>query len=79
MPPFQPDPPRSLANVLLDLKEARRDLTDAEQYLGKAAEDRAIEAEQRLDNLRDEFSAKFAAATGLTFRQVQDAVSEAVL
>jgi hypothetical protein len=108
--------PRSLANVLLDLKEARRDYDDAlagicpdcrgdggnssgfyfrsdhsvsEDFsecpccegTGKLtdADDRATEADTRVDDLRDEFTARFHEATGLTWKQIEDAISEAVL
>lgn len=72
---------RTLANVLLDLKEARGDweqaLADAEGARGTKAEedagDRMSEADQRLDELRDEFAAMFVKATGVTWKQVQDA------
>ena len=75
-------PPRTLANVLLDLKEARRDW---EQALNEAerdepnADDRMSEADQRTDDLREEFAAMFLSATGLTWKQVEEAISEAVL
>ena len=85
--------PRSLANVLLDLKEARRDweqaLSEAERVATPLSEplcqeeieasDRMSEADTRLDDLRDEFAERFLEATGLTWKQVEEAVSEAVL
>lgn len=82
--------PRSLANVLLDLKEARRDLdqalTDAECAAREGNErlqaehgDRMSEADTRIDDLRDEFASRFVDATGLTWKQVELALQEAVL
>jgi len=80
--------PRTLANVLLDLREARDDYECAITDLGESrsgtlaerdADDRASEADSRLDALREEFESGFLAATGLTFKQVQEAVKEAVL
>ena len=80
--------PRSLANVLLDLKEARRDWEQALSE-GEAAKpyskedsdagDRMSEADTRIDDLRDEFAERFLEATGLTWKQIEEAVSEAVL
>lgn len=81
-------PPRTLANVLLDLKEARRDwesaLADAEREVDYSqdesdAGDRMSEADNRIDELRDEFASQFQAATGLTWKQVETAIEEAVL
>lgn len=80
--------PRNLAHVLLDLKEARRDweqaLQDAERapHYSKEEEeagDRMSEADRRIDDLRDEFASRFQAATGLTWKQVETAIEEAVL
>ena len=74
--------PRSLANVLLDLKDARRDW---EQALAEAerdepdADDRMSEADTRLDDLREEFESRFLDATGLTWGQIEDAIQGAVL
>jgi hypothetical protein len=74
--------PRSLANVLLDLKEARRDweqaLADAERD-EPDADDRMSEADTRIEDLREEFAERFVEATGLTWKQIEDAVAEAVL
>jgi hypothetical protein len=74
--------PRSLANVLLDLKEARRvweqALADAERD-EPDADDRMSEADTRIEDLREEFGQRFVEATGLTWRQIEDAVAEAVL
>lgn len=85
--------PRTLANVLLDLKEARRDweqaLADAERVVTPRGEpvsqaeidagDRMSEADTRTEDLRDEFAERFHEATGLTWAQIEDAISEAVL
>lgn len=82
--------PRSLANVLLDLKEARSDWEQASAdadcacregnpKLEDQAQDRATEADTRVDDLREEFASRFLDATGLTWKQVEEAVSEAVL
>jgi hypothetical protein len=80
--------PRSLANVLLDLKEARRDWEQAIDEIARLpigvseaddADDRASEADTRVDDLRDEFTARFHEVTGLTWKQIEDAISEAVL
>jgi hypothetical protein len=92
MPPHYPNivtlRPRSLANVLLDLKEARRDWEQAIDEIARLpigapeaddADDRASEADTRVDDLRDEFTARFHEATGLTWKQIEDAISEAVL
>jgi len=76
-------PPRLLCHVLADLKEAKRDemdaLADFDDPEDADASDRAAEADQRLETLRDEFAARFREATGLTWREVEAAVSEAVL
>jgi hypothetical protein len=75
-------PPRTLANVLADLREARRDwedaLSDAERG-DPDADDRATEADNRIDELRSEFADRFRWQTGITWKQVEQAVSEAVL
>lgn len=73
------NPPRTLAVILREARNARRDLTDAEQSSEAEARDREFEAEQRLEDRRDEFADVFAAVTGLTVEQLRDAVSEAVL
>lgn len=81
---------RTLANVLLDLKEARRDWEQAGKdadcayregnaLLEDDAGDRMSEADKRIDDLRAEFARLFQFATGLTWKQVEEAVSEAVL
>jgi hypothetical protein len=80
--------PRTLAHVLLDLKEARRDWeqasneADAAPHFSKEEEeagDRMAEADQRIDALRAEFAQRFFAVTGLTWKQIEAAISEAAL
>jgi hypothetical protein len=71
--------PRTLAHVLLDLQEARRDWEAAVADDDDDAADRASEADARIDDLRDEFAALFQSATGLTVRQIETAISEALL
>jgi hypothetical protein len=71
--------PRTLAHVLLDLREARRDLDDALADDDPDAEDRATEADNRIDTLRDEFERQLKVATGLSVEQVRDAYSQALL
>jgi hypothetical protein len=71
--------PRSLANVLLDLKEAIRDWRDAVDSDDPDADDRATEAETRLEDLREEFAAKLVDCTGLTAEQMRDAYAEALI
>lgn len=83
-------PLRTLANVLLDLKEAQRDWQQANDdadcadresnpRLEKEAQDRATEADNRVDALRDEFASRFQSATGLTWKQIEAAVGDGVL
>lgn len=93
MPPAIPFPtirPRSLSNVLLDLKEAKRDweqaLSDAEcaaregnPRLEEEHGDRMSAADTLIDDLRDEFEARFVEATGLTWKQIEAAMQDAVL
>jgi acyl-CoA reductase-like NAD-dependent aldehyde dehydrogenase len=92
MPPAIPlrEIPRTLANVLLDLKEARSDwdqaLQDAEcagregnPRLHEEAGDRMSEADERIDALREEFAAMFVAATGLTWKQIEAAIDGCLL
>jgi hypothetical protein len=71
--------PRSLANVLADLKEARRDYDDALGANDADAEDRATEAETRLEDLRADFDARLIAATGLSFEALLKAREECLL
>ncbi|WP_028970128.1 hypothetical protein [Sphingomonas sp. URHD0057] len=68
--------PRSLSNVLLDLKEAKRDYDDA---LGDEHEDRATEAETRLTDLQSEFDVRLAESTGLSVEDFRAAYSEALI
>jgi hypothetical protein len=79
---------RSLANVLADLKEAHDDSQTAlNDYLDapvgsqelRDADDRRTEAETRAEDLRQEFAQRFVECTGLTWKQIEQAVSEAVL
>jgi hypothetical protein len=74
--------PRSLANVLSDLKEARGDLDAANASLlacESDAEDRYAEAETRLEDLREEFDARFVSVAGLTVSDVMKAREECLL
>lgn len=82
--------PRTLASVLLDLQEARKDweqaahdaeCADREGNSQLEAEhgDRMSEADQRTDDLRDEFKAKFRTATGLTWSQIEAAIEGGLL
>ena len=82
--------PRSLANVLCDLREARSDweqaLADAERAAAEGDEhmeaehgDRMSEADTRLDDLRGEFAERFVEATGLTWKQIEKAIEECLL
>lgn len=85
MPPANPVVairPRSLANVLADLKEAHGDWIDACGAIARNEEDaadRAAEAETREEDLRQEFAERFVEATGLTWKQIETAISEAIL
>jgi len=73
-------PQRTLPAILADLKHARRDWLDALAAAGKPdAEDRANEADQRIDDLRAEFAERFEMATGLTWKAIASAVAEAIL
>jgi hypothetical protein len=83
--------PRSLANVLADIREAAEDYTNAIRDLEEArpgtrseaeADDRATEADQRWEALREEANERLAAllrAEGVTWAQVQRAQQEALL
>lgn len=71
--------PRSLATVLADLREAHRDFNDALAADDADAEDRATEAETRLDDLREDFDARMVATTGLTIEDLRTAYAEALL
>jgi hypothetical protein len=63
---------RSLRNVLDDLREARRDYDafTSDRAIRRDADDRATEAETRLEDLREEFERRLTDATGLTFEQL---------
>lgn len=86
---FQPATrPRTLSNVIDDLREARSDQMQALDDLRCAqddtgasddADDRVTEADTRVDDLRAEFETRFEEVTGLTWKQVEAAVEEAVL
>jgi hypothetical protein len=82
--------PRTLANVLLDLKEARSDWDQADRdaacagregnrRLEEEAGDRMSEADDRTDALREEFATMFVAATGLTWKQIEAAIDGCLL
>lgn len=82
MPPANPVVairPRSLANVLADLKEARRDWDDALAANDADAEDRATEAETRLEDLREEALSKIYDALGMEFEAVLKMREEGLL
>jgi ribosome recycling factor len=70
---------RSLTNVLTDLRHARRDWEQALHDRSADAEDRATEAETRLEDLRDEFWLKFTEATGLTVEALMKAREDCLL
>jgi predicted ATPase len=70
---------RNLANVLLELRQARRDWADAIEATDADAEDRASEADQRTDDLRQEFADRFVAATGLTWKTIEEAIGDTTL
>jgi hypothetical protein len=74
---------RSLSNVLKDLKEAHRDLhnaiADFDDPEDSDVDDRCAEAETRVYDLREEFAERFVETTGLTWRDIETAISEAVL
>ncbi len=76
--------PRTLANVLSDLKEARDDWNDAIADLERDKDDkdadyRAAYADRRIDAYREEFANAFLHLTGLTWKQVEQAIREAIL
>lgn len=77
--------PRSLSNVLLDLKEAKRDYDvavgaiSAGGFLHDDIQDRATEAETRVEDLREEFDVRLAESTGLTVEDFRAAYSEALI
>ena len=81
--------PRTCATILSDIEEARRDYDDAVEELRNAtlgmaygnqdADDRATEAETRLDDLRDEFAERFEEACGLKLGDVLFAREQALI
>jgi hypothetical protein len=70
---------RTLADILRDLKEASRDWDAALDSDDADSGDRMSEADQRIDVLREEFSQCLEEATGLTWAQIDAAVSECLL
>jgi hypothetical protein len=87
--PFTPAiRPRTLANVLADLREAHGDQQQAMSDLRCAqdstkasddADDRVTEADTRVEDLRGEFEAVFVEATGLTVEDFRKAIEGALL
>lgn len=80
--------PRSLANVLADLKEARADYEVAIADLGASdggtveeadADDRASAADTRVEDLRTEFDERLVEAAGLTVEDLRRAYAEALI
>jgi transcription elongation GreA/GreB family factor len=71
--------PRSLDNILADIKDARRDYDCALAADDADAEDRATEAETRVEDLRGEFDELLIAATGLSFEALVKAREEALI
>lgn len=86
---FQPATrPRTLANVLADLREAHSDQLQAMSDLRCAqdgteasdtADDRVTEADTRVEDLRSEFHQRLADTTGLTLETLRKAFEEAVI
>lgn len=80
---FQPATrPRTLANVLLDLREAHDDYLEACAAIEREeadADDRASEADTRVDDLRAEFDVRLAEATGLTVEEFRGAYEAALI
>lgn len=79
---------RTLAHILLDLREQRRqhveldrrwDLIVGIREHEDALGDRMSEIDKRIDALRDEFAAKFEASTGVQWSQVEAAINESHL
>ena len=68
--------PRSLANVLADLREARDDLDAA---FADKHQDRISEAETRLSDLQDDLADRFQDVTGLTIEEWRKAFAEALI
>lgn len=88
MPPAIPlRQPRTLAHVLADLEDAHRDWIEADRQcqiaVGRKEEDessdRMSEADNRVDAFRDEFATSFRAATGLSWKHIEEAIREAIL
>jgi hypothetical protein len=71
--------PRRLDTVLADLREAVRDYHDALAAKDPDAEDRATEADSRVETLRTEFEGGFQAETGLTIEQLRQAFEGALI
>lgn len=71
--------PRTLAQVLADLKEARRDYMDACSDPKPEAEDRATEAETRAEDLHEEAEFVFARSNGMPLAALLKCVEEGVL
>jgi hypothetical protein len=71
--------PRTCATILSDIEEARRDYDDALTAEDADADDRATEAETRLDDLRDEFAERFEEACGLKLGDVLFAREQALI
>lgn len=69
--------PRTLANLLDDLRHARRDYDDA--LADSGTEGRVGEAETRLDDMREEFEARFAEVNGLTIGDLMKAREDCLL
>lgn len=72
-------PPRTLAQVLAELAEAHRDYTDALAANDADAEDRADEAEQRIEELRADFNDRFRWVTGMSVEALMKARESALL
>jgi hypothetical protein len=85
---MKPYDTRTLANVLLDLSEARRDWNDADDAAWRAPAGSREEADvanrltairDRIDALRAEFATLFRAQTGVEWSQVERAIEKAEL
>jgi hypothetical protein len=85
---MKPYDTRTLANVLLDLSEARRENEAADNAFRLAASgspeeddaaDRMNAADDRIDALRAEFASMFRAQTGVEWSQVERAIENAEL
>ena len=73
--------PRSLSNIIADLREAKANVADAcaDIERGEDADDRCTEAETRFEDLRAEFDVRLAEVTGLSVEQLREAYAEAVI